>query len=32
VRGRLLIFPHKCLHAGAVTESVPKILLRGELF
>ena len=32
VRGRLVVFPHKCLHAGAVTESVPMILLRGELF
>ena len=32
VRGRLLVFPHGCLHAGAATESVPKVLLRGELF
>lgn len=32
VRGRLLVFPHGCLHSGAATESVPKILLRGELF
>ena len=31
VRGRLLVFPHATLHAGAVTESVPKLLLRGEL-
>lgn len=31
-RGRLLVFPHLCPHAGAPVESVPKILLRGEVY
>ena len=31
-RGRLLVFPHGCLHAGEATVCVPKVLLRGELF
>lgn len=32
--GRLLLFPHKCPHAGApvVAEQLPKLLLRGELY
>ena len=30
-RGRLLIFPHATPHAGAVTGTSPKLLLRGEL-
>ena len=32
VRGRLLVFPHVCPHAGNATLEVPKILLRGELY
>lgn len=32
VRGRLLLFPHQCPHEGAPAESLPKILLRGEVF
>jgi hypothetical protein len=32
VRGRLLLFPHRCPHEGAPTESLPKLLLRGEAF
>ena len=31
VRGRLLIFPHMCPHAGLAVGSVPKLFLRGEL-
>lgn len=31
VRGRLLIFPHMCPHAGLAVSSVPKLFLRGEL-
>lgn len=31
VRGRLLIFPHLCPHAGLPVVSVPKLFLRGEL-
>ena len=31
--GRLLVFPHKCPHAGAlVMDSAPKLVLRGELY
>jgi hypothetical protein len=30
-RGRALIFPHLCPHSGLEVESVPKILLRGEI-
>ena len=29
-RGRLLLFPHACPHAGETTVTVPKLLLRGE--
>jgi hypothetical protein len=32
VRGRLFIFPHDCPHAGRPVVSVPKLLLRGELY
>ena len=31
VRGRLLVFPHVCPHAGLAVASVPKLFLRGEL-
>ena len=31
VAARLLVFPHVCPHEGRVTESVPKVLIRGEL-
>ena len=31
VRGRLLVFPHQCPHEGMMAESLPKILLRGEM-
>ena len=31
-RGRLLIFPHVCPHAGVAVVEVPKVLLRGELY
>jgi hypothetical protein len=31
-RGRLLIFPHRCPHAGLAVKSIPKILLRGEMY
>jgi hypothetical protein len=31
VRGRLLVFPHLCPHAGLAVSSVPKLFLRGEL-
>ncbi|KAL3792351.1 hypothetical protein ACHAWO_000901 [Cyclotella atomus] len=30
-RGRALIFPHMCPHSGQEVDSVPKILLRGEV-
>lgn len=29
---RILVFPHRCLHAGHPVIDLPKILLRGELF
>lgn len=31
-RGRLLLFPHNCPHKGEEVKSIPKILLRGEVF
>lgn len=31
IRGRILLFPHATLHAGAVVQSVPKICLRAEV-
>ena len=31
LRGRLLVFPHVCPHAGSAVGSVPKLFLRGEL-
>jgi hypothetical protein len=31
VRGRLFIFPHICPHAGLPVQSLPKVLVRGEL-
>lgn len=31
-RGRMLVFPHKCPHAGGVVLDPPKLLLRGELY
>lgn len=31
VRGRLLIFPHLCPHAGLPVVDAPKVFLRGEL-
>lgn len=30
-RGRILLFPHACPHAGNVVEDVPKICLRAEV-
>jgi 2OG-Fe(II) oxygenase superfamily len=30
-RGRVLIFPHCCPHEGRAADSLPKILLRGEM-
>jgi hypothetical protein len=30
-RGRILVFPHEWPHAGAVTQSFPKIMLRAEV-
>jgi 2OG-Fe(II) oxygenase superfamily len=30
-RGRMLIFPHSCPHEGRAADSLPKILLRGEM-
>jgi len=30
-RGRLLLFPHRCPHSGLSVESVPKLLIRGEV-
>mmetsp|Transcript_9366 Transcript_9366/g.14124 ORF Transcript_9366/g.14124 Transcript_9366/m.14124 type:complete len:565 (+) Transcript_9366:198-1892(+) len=32
VRGRLLLFPHRCPHEGAGVISLPKLLLRGEAY
>jgi hypothetical protein len=32
VRGRLLLFPHKCIHEGATVVDCPKLLLRGEAY
>lgn len=32
VRGRLLLFPHRCPHEGAPAVSLPKLLLRGEAY
>ncbi len=31
VRGRLLVFPHACPHAGLAVVDAPKVLLRGEM-
>jgi hypothetical protein len=31
-RGRLLVFPHACPHAGLAVQAAPKLLLRGELY
>ena len=31
-RGRLFVFPHRCLHKSDPTIDVPKLLLRGEMF
>lgn len=31
-RGRLLVFPHLCPHKGGNVESVPKVLIRGEIY
>lgn len=31
-RGRLLLFPHNCPHEGRQVQSLPKLLLRGEVF
>ena len=32
MRGRLLLFPHRCPHLAAACVDVPKILLRGEVY
>ena len=32
VRGRLLVFPHDCPHAGRPVVDAPKLVLRGELW
>jgi len=32
VRGRLLVFPHHCPHAGRPVVDAPKLVLRGELW
>jgi hypothetical protein len=32
VRGRLLVFPHNCPHAGRPVIDAPKLVLRGELW
>jgi hypothetical protein len=32
VRGRLLVFPHACPHAGRPVVDAPKLVLRGELW
>lgn len=32
VRGRLLVFPHDCPHAGRPVIFAPKLVLRGELW
>jgi hypothetical protein len=31
-RGRLLVFPHVCPHAGKTVVRPPKLLLRGEIY
>ena len=31
-RGRVLVFPHDCPHAGRPVVDVPKLLLRGECY
>ena len=31
-RGRLLVFPHACPHAGLAVIDAPKLLLRGEFY
>ena len=31
-KGRLLLFPHVCPHEGVEVESVPKLLIRGEVY
>ena len=31
-RGRLLVFPHACPHAGLAVVEAPKLLLRGEFY
>ncbi|KAK3289599.1 hypothetical protein CYMTET_2977 [Cymbomonas tetramitiformis] len=31
-RGRILIFPHMCPHEGKAVITVPKVLIRGELY
>ena len=31
-RGRLLVFPHECPHAGRPVVDAPKVVLRGELW
>mmetsp|Transcript_25536 Transcript_25536/g.82289 ORF Transcript_25536/g.82289 Transcript_25536/m.82289 type:complete len:178 (-) Transcript_25536:15-548(-) len=30
-RGRLLMFPHACIHAGAPVPALPKLVLRGDV-
>ena len=30
-RGRLMLMPHACPHSAAPVESVPKLLIRGEV-
>lgn len=32
IKGRLIVYPHKCPHAGAEVLNPPKILLRGEFY
>ena len=32
VRGRLLVFPHDCPHAGRPVADAPKVVVRGELW
>ena len=31
-RGRLLLFPHACPHAGRAVRAAAKLLLRGEIY
>ena len=31
-RGRLLVFPHLCPHEGSAVITVPKVLIRGEIY